>query len=103
MINKQYKELELLIQLEVTNAFYALEAAEKEIAAINKQLGSSKKAFKIIDKKYSEGQASLIEYIDAMTNMTNTEERLIIANYDYLIKYSEYERVTGLYDLSYMQ
>ena len=103
IIDKKYKETELLIQLDVTNAFYALEAAEKEIVSINKQLGSSKKAFKIIDKKYSEGQASLIEYIDAMTNMTNTEERLIIANYDYLIKYSEYERVTGLYDLSYMQ
>lgn len=100
IIDKRYEELELLIQLEVTNAFYTLEAAEKEIESIRKQLESSKKAFNIIDKKYSEGQASLIEYIDARTSMTNTEEKLIIANYEYLIKYSEYERVTGIYDLN---
>ncbi len=98
---KQYKELELLIQMEVINAFYALEAAEKEIVSVSRQLESSKKAFKIINRKYAEGQASLIEYIDARTNMTNTEENLIIANYDYLIKYAEYERVTGLYDIDY--
>ncbi len=100
IIDKQYEELKLLIQLEVTNAFYSLEAAEKEIVSIRKQLESSKKAFKIIDRKYSGGQASLIEYIDARTNMTNTEKELIIANYYYLIKYSEYERVTGLYDFN---
>jgi len=102
IINKQYKELELLIQLEVINAFYALEAAEKEIVSVSKQLESSKKAFTIIDKKYAEGQVSLIEYIDARTNMTNTEENLIIAKYDYLIKYAEYERVTGLYNLNHI-
>ncbi len=102
IINKQYKELESMIQLEVINAFYALEAAEKEIVSVGKQLESAKKAFKIIDKKHAEGQASLIEYIDARTNMTNTEENLIIAKYDYLIKYTEYERVTGSYNLNHI-
>ena len=100
IIDKQYQELEMLIQLEVTNAFYTLEAAEKEIVSVRKQLESSKKAFKIVEKKYAEGQASLIEYIDARTNMTNTQEKLIIARYDYMIKYAEYERVTGLYNLN---
>jgi outer membrane protein len=99
IIDRKYEELELLIELEVTNAYYALEAAQKEIVSIRKQLESAKKAFNIIDKKYSQGQASLIEYIDARTSMTNTEEQLIIANYEYLIKYSEYEKVTGIYDL----
>lgn len=102
IISNQYKELELLIQLEVINAFYSMNAAEKEIVSVSKQLESSKKAFKIIDRKYAEGQASLIEYIDARTNMTNTEENLIIAKYDYLIKYAEYERITGLYNLNHI-
>jgi outer membrane protein len=100
IMENQYEELESLIQLEVVNAFYALEAAEKEIVSSGKQLESSKKAFKIINRKYAEGQASLIEYIDARTNMTNTGQNLIIAKYDYLIKYAEYERVTGLYNFS---
>jgi outer membrane protein len=100
IIDEQYQELKMLIQLEVTNAFYTLEAAEKEIASVGKQLESSKKAFKIVEKKYAEGQASLIEYIDARTNMTNTQEKLIIARYDYMIKYAEYERVTGSYNLN---
>jgi outer membrane protein len=100
IIDKQYRELEMLIQLEVTNAFYTLEAAEKEMVSVRKQLESSKKAFNIVEKKYAEGQASLIEYIDARTNFTNTQEKLIIARYDYMIKYAEYERVTGLYNIN---
>ena len=53
----------------------------------------------MVDKKFREGQANLIEYIDARTTMTNAEQTLIINRYDYYIKYAEFERVACLREI----
>jgi len=58
---------------------------------------SAQSAFRIINKKFAQGQANLIEYIDARTTMTNANINLIIAEYDHHIKYAEFERIAGLY------
>ncbi len=97
---KKYTELQLAIKLEITDAWYALQASEKSIQTSKLQVETTRKAFHIIEKKYNQGQASLIEYIDARTVMTNAQENYIIAKYTYLITYAEYERVTGIYDFT---
>ncbi len=97
MIEQKQKETESAIKLEVTKAWYALQAAYTSIEAAELQVESSQKAFQIISRKYDQGQTSLIEYIDARTSMTNAEENLITARYDYLISYAGYERAAGLY------
>ena len=56
-------------------------------------------AFLIVRRKFGEGQASLIEFIDARTGMTKAEERLIISKYDYHIRYADLERAACLYPL----
>jgi outer membrane protein TolC len=87
------------IRLQVIEAYYDLQASEKSIRASGEALKSSRKAFEIVDRKFREGQANLIEYIDARTTMTNAEQTLIINRYDYYIKYVEYERVACLRDI----
>jgi outer membrane protein TolC len=87
------------IQLQVIEAYYDLQASEKSIMAANEALKSARKAYEVIDRKFREGQANLIEYIDARTTMTNAEQNLIINRYDYYIKYAEFERVACLRDL----
>ena len=67
------------------------------IEAAELQVETTEKAFQIIYRKYDQGQAGLIEYIDARTAMTNAKENLIVAKYDYLISYAGYERAAGLY------
>jgi outer membrane protein len=86
-------EAEKQIQLEIINACYDLQAAGKAIDAANAQVESSEKAFRVINEKYRNGQASLIEFIDAQTNMTSSKQNLIIAKADYKIKEAELERV----------
>ena len=87
------------IQLQVIEAFYDLQASEKSITASNEALKSARKAYEVIDRKFREGQANLIEYIDARTTMTNAEQNLIINRYDYYIKYAEFERVACLREI----
>lgn len=96
IVETQYAETKRQIKLQVLNSYHNVIAAQKSILAAEAQLNSAKKAFNIIDKKYKKGQASLIEFMDARTSMTNAEQNLIIAKYDYQIKYADYERVSGL-------
>jgi outer membrane protein len=84
------------IKLQVIEAYYDLQASEKSIQAADEALKSARKAYEMVDKKFREGQANLIEYIDARTTMTNAEQTLIINRYDYYIKYAEFERVACL-------
>ena len=95
----QFRETEQQIRLQALEAHYDLLASAESVKAAAEELFSAKNAFRVVDRKYIEGQASLIEYIDARTSMTQAEERLIISNYDYHIKYAELERATCLYPL----
>lgn len=93
------QEAEKQIKLEVIHSFYALKAAHEEIEAANKELQSTRKAFQIVNKKYREGQASLLEYIDARTSMTNAEQKVIISRYDAHLLYAQFEQSAALYSL----
>ena len=85
--------------MQVIEAYYDLQASEKSIRASDEALKSARKAYEMVDRKFREGQANLIEYIDARTTMTNAEQNLIINRYDYYIKYAEFERVACLREI----
>jgi outer membrane protein len=93
----QIEEAKEQIGLQVIQAYYDLQASEKSIIAAEEELASATKAWEVIDRKFREGQANLIEYIDARTTMTNAGQNLIISRYDHHIKYAEFERVACLY------
>ncbi len=100
IIETQYKEAENRVRLQVLDLYYEVESVEKAIIAAKQERFSSAKSFEIINKKYNAGQANLIEFIDARTTMTNAEINLIIATYDYQIKYAKFERAACLYELN---
>jgi outer membrane protein len=93
------EEVEKQLSLEVINAWYELEAAAKAIEAAAFTLESATSAFRITDRRFSEGTAPLMEFTDARTSLTAAEISLIISRFDYLAKYAEYERAAALYDL----
>jgi outer membrane protein len=93
------EEIEQKLNLEVINAWYELEAAGKAIDAAESVLESAASAFRITDRRFSEGTAPMIEFTDARTGMTAAEINLIISRFDYLSRYAEYERAAALYDL----
>jgi outer membrane protein TolC len=95
--NTQLEEAEKQIRLETVGAHYDLIASAESVKASAEELLSAGNAFKVVNRKYGEGQASLIEYIDARSTMTQAEMLLIISKYDFHIKYAELERVACLY------
>ncbi len=98
----EYKmqEAQKSIQLEVINAYHELQSAQKSIIASQKEVKSTKQAFKIIEKKYAVGNASLLEFIDARTTMTQSEIALIRSTYDFYSKYAAFEKAAALYPVS---
>jgi outer membrane protein TolC len=95
--NTQLEEAEKQIRLETIAAHYDLIASAESVQASKEELLSARLAFKVINRKYGEGQATLIEYIDARSTMTQAEMLLIVSQYDFHIKYAELERVACLY------
>jgi len=92
----QLEEVKKQIELQVINAVSELSAANKGIAAAESQLKNARESYRIVEKKYDEGQASLIEYIDARTSMTQAEENLIISRFQYLSAFAEFEKITAI-------
>ena len=89
------EEVTQQIGLEVVQAFYQLETSRKNIDLNKAQVESAQKAFRLVNKKYKQGQANLVTFIDARTRLTNAEQQLIIANYDYQKKIAQLEKAVG--------
>ncbi len=92
----QLEEAKKQIELQVIDALNELSAADKGITAAESRLKNARESYRIVEKKYGEGQASLIEYIDARTSMTQSEENLIISGFKYLSAFAEFEKITAL-------
>jgi outer membrane protein len=97
IIESQIEEVKKQIELQVINSLNELLAAEKGIIAAEKQLKNAGEVFRLVNRKYEEGQASLIEFIDARTTLTQAEENLIISKFRYLSDYAEFEKATATY------
>jgi outer membrane protein len=95
ILQTQLSELKLNIRLQVKKAFLNLETAKKKHESAIEQENFNKESFKIISKKYEQGMASQIEFIDARVNKTNSEITSIVSYYDYLIKNAEFTHLTA--------
>jgi outer membrane protein len=96
IIDTRLEEAKKQIELEVITTLNELLTAEKGITAAETRLMNAKEGFRLVNRKYEEGQATLIEYLDARTNQTQSEVNLIISRYTYLSCYAEFEKVTTI-------
>ena len=93
-------EIQNQIKLEVRDAYYGVRVALKNLQSSEDQLRSQKKSFEIIDKKYQQGMALQVEYLDARNSYIRSEIDLIVARFDYYISQAKLERISGSYPLS---
>jgi len=96
IIDTRLEETRKQIELQVITTLNELLTAEKGITAAETRLMNAKEGFRLMNKKYEQGQASLIEYLDARTNMTQAEVNLIISRFSYLSSYAELEKVSTI-------
>ena len=94
---KQKEAARAQIGLEVVQAWYEVEAAQKSIEQARASLKATQEAFKLVNKKYAQGQTNLVSWTDALTRLTNAGNMQIIALYEYLNKVASLERATAGY------
>lgn len=83
------------IKLEVINHYYALTAAYESVQSARKQTRSAQRAYDLISRKYGEGQASLLELIDARTSLTSAAANAIIAEVAFFSQQADFNFSMG--------
>jgi outer membrane protein TolC len=95
-LDQLYTETQQQIRLEVINHYYALKAAFESVQSARKQTRSAVRAYELINRKYSEGQSSLLELIDARTSLTSAAANSIIAQSEYFSRQADFEFAMGI-------
>jgi outer membrane protein len=96
----ELQELDRQIALQVTDAWYQMDVMEKELLAAREQVRAEAELFKIIEKRYREGMAAHIEYVDARNRLTSGRMAEIIAETNYQTAVAVLERTTASWPLS---
>src|SRR6478735_5456442 len=77
-------QLKKQIELQVIQSYYDLEATEQSYVAAQGGIRNAEKSFQIIRTKYVEGQALMIEYLDAQNKLTTARLAETIGAYEVL-------------------
>ncbi|MCK4750412.1 MAG: TolC family protein [Bacteroidales bacterium] len=94
-LKELYSETQQQIRLEVINHYYALKASYESVQSASKQTRSAIRAYELINRKYREGQSSLLELIDARTSLTGATANSIIAQSEYFSQLADFEYAMG--------
>ena len=100
ILDQKNQELEQQINLQVVESYYDLIASGKDIEVSKDEAEAARKAFRLVNKKYKQGQASLVEFMDARNSMTQSEINHNIKKYEYLKSYANFERITGQFEFN---
>ena len=93
---RKLEEAKKQIELQVINTMNELLTSEKGIMAAESRLKYALEGFRLVKRRYEEGQASMLEFIDARTTLTQAEENLIISKFSYLSGFAEFEKITAI-------
>ncbi|MBS1555677.1 MAG: TolC family protein [Bacteroidetes bacterium] len=86
VLENKMQQLKKQIELQVIQSHYELETARQAYAASQSGVRSTERSFQIIRSKYSEGQAILLEYLDAQNKLTTARLTQSINHYELLRK-----------------
>ncbi|MFP7654779.1 TolC family protein [Chryseobacterium proteolyticum] len=96
-----YKQTELQIQTEVTQAYYTYIAAQKQVNQFKSGLLTEAKA--ILEGKiysYKRGQSSLLEVLNAQRTYNDVQHDYYGTLYNYAVALVELERAAGIWDIN---
>jgi len=92
----QRTELEDLIRLDVRQAYEAAVVAKEAIATADARLAAARRSFELVRRRYEEGLAAQVEYLDARTAFTNADLNRVQTVYRYAVRYVDLERAAAL-------
>ncbi len=89
-------EAEKQIQLQVIQAYYDLEAARESLVATQTGAANAEQTFRILDSKYRNGQALLIEFLRVQNDRLTAQLQQSLAQMDVLTKQAALNRAVSL-------
>lgn len=93
-------ELADLVRLDVRQAYEAAVVAREAIATAEDRLAAARRGFELVRRRYEEGLASQVEFLDARTAYTSAGLNRVATVYRYAIRYVDLERAAALRDLT---
>jgi outer membrane protein len=97
IIEHKLDEARSQVELQVITVMSELRATEAAIRAAEDQAKSAREGFRLVNRKYGEGQASLVEFLDARSAMTQADASLIVLRYTHLSNLAEFEKTISGY------
>lgn len=96
ILQTRLMEVQQQIQLQVVQAYYDLNAARESLAATQSGVVSAEQSFRVVDSKYRNGQALLIEFLQAQNDHLTAQLQESIAKTDVFTKKAALDRVTAV-------
>ncbi len=93
ILKSKLQEVENQIEMQIAQAYFDLDAAQKNLALPNAGIIKAEQYFKVIDSQYKNGQKLLIEFLKAENDFTTAQLQQSLARYDVLVKQSVLDKV----------
>jgi len=91
----QLEQVRLGISLEVRQAMTNMSNSKARLDVAKRQTASAEENYRIAKVRLAEGAGITIEITDALTQLTQARNSLVLARYDYWTAYSELQRAVG--------
>src|SRR3989442_1056690 len=92
----QRQDLADRIALQVRTAHEAAAVARSAITTADARLEAARRTFELVRRRYEEGVASPIEFVDARTAYTSAQLNRVVTAYRYAMRWVELERAAAL-------
>ncbi len=96
ILDVKLEEAQKQIQLQVSQAYFDLEAAKKALITAKDGTAKAEKYFKIVESRYRNGQAIMIEYLRASNEIITARMQESVAKYDILVKQAALDKVAAV-------
>lgn len=89
-------EVQRQIQLQVLQAYYDLDAANQSLVATQSGMTNADQSFRVVDSKYRNGQALLIEFLRYQNDRLTAQLQHSVARMDVLVKRAALDRAVAV-------
>jgi outer membrane protein TolC len=89
-------ETDRMIALDVRTAFDAVDVARQGLTAATARVDAARRAFQMVDRRFTEGLAPHLEWADARQQYTAAELNLVMSKYALAARYVDLERAAAL-------
>lgn len=92
----QQADVAQLVELDVRTSWQAAQVSRQALEPARDRLAAAERTFDLVAKRFTNGSASLLEYLDARTTYTSAGLNAILTQYDHLQRSTELVRATAL-------